>query len=186
MEKLTLKTGFDNSIDPDANSDLELKLQMTSLITVFMENAIKTAETYTLHSNRKVITSKDISISLKRELFTFLNNSDIEQKALEIYKEFKREKEKKNEIENTEEKNTEEENTEEEYDEEEYDEEDEYEEEDEEDEEEEEFCISNCSCNICVECNLYNEKWATWKPTNHIETILYDGINKIDKEFNLL
>ena len=177
MEKLTLKTGFDNSIESDSDADLELKLQMTSLITLFMENAIKTAEIYTLHSNRKVITSKDISIGLKRELFTFLNNSDIEQKALEIYKEFNNEIEKKNENEEYDEE-YDEENDEEENDEEENDEE--------ENDEEEEFCISNCNCNICVECNLYNEKWATWKPTNHIETILYDGINKIDKEFNLL
>ena len=43
MEKLTLKTGFDNSIESDSDADLELKLQMTSLITLFMENAIKTA-----------------------------------------------------------------------------------------------------------------------------------------------
>ena len=180
MEKLTLKTGFDNSIESDSDADLELKLQMTSLITLFMENAIKTAEIYTLHSNRKVITSKDISIGLKRELFTFLNNSDIEQKALEIYKEFKNEIEKKNENENEEYDEEEDEEDTEEY------EEENEEENDEEENDEEEFCISNCNCNICVECNLYNEKWATWKPTNHIETILYDGINKIDKEFNVL
>ena len=52
---------------------------------------MKTAEIYTREANRKVITSKDISLSLKRELFTFLDNDDIEERSLEILNEFKNE-----------------------------------------------------------------------------------------------
>ena len=89
MENLILKTGF-NNLDDDSQSD-EIKLQMTALITVFMENALKTAEIYTKEANRKVITPQDISLSLKRELFTFLDNDDIEQRSLEILNEFKAE-----------------------------------------------------------------------------------------------
>ena len=179
MEKLILKTGFDN-LDSDESNN-EIKLQMSALITVFMENALKTAEIYTKGANRKVITSQDISLSLKRELFTFLDNDDIEARAAEILNEFKMELENEN--------NEDEEY--EEYEEDEEDEEDENEDEDEEDEEneeekKEEFTISNADCKICKEVNMYAEKWKTWRPTNNIEKILWNGINKIDNDFNLL
>ena len=89
MENLILKTGFDNIENNDSNQ--ESQLQIIALLTVFMENAMKTAEIYTREANRKVITSKDISLSLKRELFTFLDNDDIEERSLEILNEFKNE-----------------------------------------------------------------------------------------------
>ena len=66
MEKLILKSGFDNT-NIDSNDNENTQIQIASLLTVFMENALKTAEIYTLHSKRKIITSKDISRALKRE-----------------------------------------------------------------------------------------------------------------------
>ena len=59
MENLILKTGFDISIYNSSQSE-EYELQMMALMTVFIENAVKTAEIYTKHSNRKIITSIDI------------------------------------------------------------------------------------------------------------------------------
>ena len=90
MENLILKTGFDNSINNSSQSE-EYELQMMSLMTVFMENAVKTAEIYTKHSNRKTITSIDILLGLKKEVFTFLDNDDIEERALAIFNKFKNE-----------------------------------------------------------------------------------------------
>ena len=87
MENIIMKTGFNNIDDNSDNNDY--KLQMTALVTVFMENALKTASIYTKHSNRKIVTSIDILLGLKRELFTFLDNTDIETRALEIFNEFK-------------------------------------------------------------------------------------------------
>ena len=58
MENILLKSGFNNLESNDSNE--EIKLQMTALITVFMENAMKTAEIYTKEANRKVITPQDI------------------------------------------------------------------------------------------------------------------------------
>jgi hypothetical protein len=176
MENLILKTGF-NNLDDDSQSD-EIKLQTTALITVFMENALKTAEIYTKEANRKVITPQDISLSLKRELFTFLDNDDIEQRTLEILTEFKEE------IANNEEESF---NSEDEYSEDEEvdsfenDEQKKYEEAD----EEEEFTMCESDSKICQEVNMYAEKWKTWEPTNNIEKILWNGVNKIDKNFNL-
>ena len=178
MEKLILKTGFDNLDSEETNN--EVKLQMTALITVFMENALKTAEIYTKGANRKVITSQDISLSLKRELFTFLDNDDIETRAAEILNEFKIE------LENEQEEMENFDNDYDEDDEEDMCEDDEDEENDEDDEEKkEEFTVSNADCKICKEVNMYAEKWKTWQPTNNIEKILWNGINKIDKDFNL-
>ena len=189
MEKLILKTGFDN-LDSDESNN-EIKLQMSALITVFMENALKTAEIYTKGANRKVITSQDISLSLKRELFTFLDNDDIEARAAEILNEFKMELENENNEKDEEENEEDEEEDEEEVDSfnsyDDYDEDScENEREKNENEKNEEFTISNADCKICKEVNMYAEKWKTWLPTNNIEKILWDGINKIDNDFNLL
>lgn len=199
MENLILKTGFDNSINNSTQSE-EYKFQMMSLMTVFIENAVKTAEIYTKHSNRKTITSIDISLGLKKELFTFLDNDDIEERALAIFNEFKNE-----------EMNTSS-SDEEELDEEESDEDDDLDkkilEEDPfgnfchlygtdtkekkneidklNEDETEEFKKSECECEICKKTNEYSELWKNWKPTNKIEEILYSSIQNIDNKFNLI
>ena len=155
-----------------------------------MENAVKTAEIYTKHSNRKTITSIDILLGLKKEVFTFLDNDDIEERALAIFNKFKNE-----EFCNSEEEEDEEEKVEE----------------DEEiiedpmgnychlydsnnskkknnsetDEEDEEFKKSECECEICKKTNECVELWKTWKPSNRIEEILYSSIQNIDNKFNL-
>ena len=201
-----MKTGFNNIDDNSDNNDY--KLQMTALVTVFMENALKTASIYTKHSNRKIVTSIDILLGLKRELFTFLDNTDIETRALEIFNEFKNNEFafSTSDIEDTDDENTDDENTEDENTEEDNTEEDnelahptsdiEEEEKDQfgnychiydkkKEEEEEIFTKSNCECNICKEVNEYNEKWKSWKPTNKIEEILYESIQNIDNKFNL-
>ena len=179
-----IKSG-DNLLENIFEQDKDSEIQIMSLLTVFLENAIKSAEIYTLHSKRTIISSKDISMALKRELFTFLDNEDIAIRATEIVQEYKQAIQ-------------EEEEYDEEYDEE--DEEDDEEYEDEEDEyienseknkdnyitnETEEFKKSVCNCSICTEINNYSDNWDSWKPTNNIETILYNGIQKIDSQFNL-
>ena len=178
MENLILKTGFDN-VENNDSSD-EIKLQMSALITVFMENAIKTAEIYTKSANRTVITPQDISLSLKRELFTFLDNDDIETRAAEILDEFKSNLEVSDESEDEEYSDNEDMDEEDEEDEEETNNQD-----DELKKNEEEFTISTSDCKIAKEVNMYAEKWKTWQPTNNIEKILWNGINKIDNDFNL-
>jgi hypothetical protein len=194
MENLILKTGFDNSINNSSQSE-EYELQMMSLMTVFIENAVKTAEIYTKHSNRKTITSIDILLGLKKELFTFLDNDDIEERALAIFNEFKNE-----EFDTSSSDNEETEDEEETINEEDpfgnfchlYDthnqkkNEIEESQEEESQEEEEEFKKSECECEVCKKTNEYAELWKTWKPTNKIEEILYSSIKNIDNKFNQL
>ena len=83
-----IKSG-DNLLENIFEQDKDSEIQVMSLLTVFLENAIKSAEIYTLHSNRTIISSKDISMALKRELFTFLDNEDITTRATEIVQEYK-------------------------------------------------------------------------------------------------
>jgi hypothetical protein len=178
MENLILQTGLGGSYSQQ--SDEEQKINITALLTVFMENALESASIYTKKAGRKTVTSKDISMALKRQLFTFLDTENLEEKAKQIALEYK------NEI--NEHQNFEDEFT---SDDEEYDEESGEESEQtsksavDEDEKEEEFTYSYADCKICKETNEYYEKWKTFKPTSKIEQILYDGIQKIDNQFNL-
>ena len=111
-----------------------------------MENAVKTAEIYTKHSNRKTITSMDILLGLKKEVFTFLDNDDIEERALAIFNKFKNE-----EFCNSEEDDEEED----EEDEEEDGEEDEEEDEEDEEEERKQGQEHICSCPVHMrQCHL--------------------------------
>ena len=185
MENLILKTGFDNSINNSSQSE-EYELQMMSLMTVFMENAVKTAEIYTKHSNRKTITSIDILLGLKKEVFTFLDNDDIEERALAIFNKFKNE-----EFFNSEEEDEEEEEEDEEIIEDPmgnychlYDSNNNKKKNNSEtDEEDEVFKKSECECEICKKTNECVELWKTWIPSNRIEEILYSSIQNIDNKF---
>ena len=181
-----MKTGFSNDSTEFNSNDYQLNIM--SLLTVFMENALENASTYTVHSKRNIVTSTDISMALKRELFEFLNCPNIEERAKKILEDYKLELEN-DEEEYDEEEYDEEENDEEEYDEEEYDEE-EYVDNNSKKKNDKEtddiFCKNNCQCEICLGMNTYSEQWNTWKPTNGIEEILYNGINKIDKDYNLI
>jgi hypothetical protein len=195
MENLVLKTGFDNSLHNSSKSE-EYELQMMALMTVFIENAIKTAEIYTKHSNRKTITSIDILLGLKKELFTFLDNDDIEERALAIFNEFKNEEFAAPNSDN-EEETDEEESEDEEFAAPSSDNEEDpfgnychlYNSECKEKKnklEEEEFKKSECECEVCKKTNECAELWKTWKPTNKIEEILYSSIKNIEDKFNLI
>lgn len=160
-----MKTGFNilNNEEDEDNSHLNI----LSLLTVFMENSISNAAIYTKHSGRKIITSNDISLSLKREVFEFLNSDNLESRAKKILDEYM------NELEDSYED---------------YEEDDEEEDENNKDystEETEEFIESTCNCIICSQINKYKILWNEWKPSNKIEEILYNGIIKIDNNFNL-
>ena len=195
MENLILKTGFDNSLHNSSKSE-EYELQMMAIMTVFIENAIKTAEIYTKHSNRKTITSIDILLGLKKELFTFLDNDDIEERALAIFNEFKNEEFAAPNSDN-EEETDEEESEDEEFAAPNSDNEEDpfgnychlYNSECKEKKnklEEEEFKKSECECEVCKKTNECAELWKTWKPTNKIEEILYSSIKNIEDKFNLI
>jgi len=153
---------------------------MLALMSVFMKNALESATIYTIHSGRKVATSKDISIALKREMFIFMERDNIEEEANKVLDEIEDElieQEENEEYDN------------EEYDNEEYDDnkensmldldnvvDDSY---------EEDWCNSKCECEICKEMNEYNLKFNEFQPNNDFEKLIYNSIVKMTDEFNL-
>lgn len=178
MEKIIPKTGF-GDIDTTA-SDEEQKINITALLTIFMENALESATIYTQKAGRKIVSSKDISMALKRQVFTFLDTENLEEKAKQIALEYKNELNENQNLDDNDLTSDDEEDDEEDYDDEESSESNENI-----TEEEEEFTYCYADCKICKETNEYAEKWKTFKPSSGIEQILYDGIQKIDASFNL-
>tara|TARA_Y100000741_G_scaffold358958_1_gene338886 strand:+ start:260 stop:817 length:558 start_codon:yes stop_codon:yes gene_type:complete len=185
MEQIIPKTGF-GDIDTSL-SDEEQKINITALLTVFMENALDSAAIYTKKAGRKTVTSKDISMALKRQVFTFLDTENLEEKAKQIALEYKNELNQNldNDLTSSDESYSE-------YDDNDDDDDESIEEENDEEvnehdsDKEEDFTYSYADCKICKETNEYSEKWKTFKPSSKIEQILYDGIQKIDSNFNLI
>ena len=56
----------------------EFELNMISGLAVFLENALRNTATYLQHSNRTHITSRDIILALKVEVFKFGNRPTFE------------------------------------------------------------------------------------------------------------
>jgi len=166
MENILPKSGFGNcNVNiPDINID-DMIINIRALITLFIENAIKNAELYTSHSNRKVIVPEDISRCLKAELFIFLDRPDNTEQALSIINKYKN-IELLNNIDLEEELDNDKLFSEIV-------------------EHMEEYNISNCDCNDCININKYNQNWINYYPTNYVEKLLYDVIQKIDTEFNI-
>ena len=54
---------------------------LTALMSVFMQKALESATHYTINSGRNIVSSRDISMALKREMFIFMEREDIEEKA---------------------------------------------------------------------------------------------------------
>ena len=67
-----MKTGVNGDMPPDP----ELILEVTSLVTAFVTNALKTAEIYVNHSERNVILAEDIKLCLRGETFSFLEKDN--------------------------------------------------------------------------------------------------------------
>ena len=161
--------------DEDVYDDIN---NITALISVFMQKALESASYYTIHSGRKIVSPVDISMALKREMFTFMEREDIEEKTNEILDEIEIEEEIKSNL-NDEELEKFEELEEQEI--------KQIQDEKviEDDEVDEEWYKSKCDCDICVEINSYSEKFDNFEPSNQFEKLVYNSIVNIDNQFNL-
>lgn len=145
-----IKTGFDNDLNNLEKE--ELKINVTSSILSFMEYAIKTAEIYVSHSNRKVINNKDIKKAMMLEVFLYfdrINLNDTVQKWRNtlLY-----------ELDNDENYISEEDN---------------------EEDEEEETNIKMCECEVCKHINSIEEKWIIYEPSDELGKIFKKHIDNI-------
>jgi hypothetical protein len=147
-----LKSGFNNLVEP-SKPDEETLLTVSSMVTAFMDNALREADKYVQHANRNGITKEDIVLALKSETFKFLNRPDVNnnvQKWREILEE---ERDNEEDIEDE-------------------DDSDEYMEKEEVDEPINEFKVSECQCQLCQEINNIDNLWVNWSAQTPIEKIL--------------
>ena len=125
----------------------------TTTITIFGENALKTAAQYISHGKRKIITREDVKRALILEMFIF-NKRELDIKNFKNVKKdlFENDEDEKSGI-NT--PNYIVDNT------------------------EETFSLNGCNCKLC-DCikNIYDE-WEVWEPSTPFENIFQKHINNI-------
>lgn len=146
-----LKSGFNNLVEP-STPDEETLLTVSSMVTAFMDNALREAGTYIEHAGRNGITKEDIILALKSETFKFLNRSDVNDNVTK-WREIL-EKERCNDDESDNEEDIDEDMKKEV------------------DEPINEFKESTCPCQLCQEINNIESVWVNWIPQKPIEKVL--------------
>ena len=150
-----MKSGFNNLVEEE-----EVVENTGSIVMVFMQNAMKSADIYVKHAKRKEITPEDIKRGLMLEVFFMKNRPNMLEKCEEMKQMIK-------DIIKDEEENGET-----------Y-----YIEGDEEAEEEgksnEEFTESKCVCAMCNCFNTIYNRWENFTPELPMEHILVKAINEI-------
>ena len=148
-DKIT--TGFNNDLNNLEKE--ELKVNVTSSILSFMEYAVKTAEIYVTHSNRKIIDTKDIKKAMMLEVFLYFDRGDLNTNLQKwrntlLY-----------ELDNDENYISDED--------------------EEEEEEDEEINIKICECEVCKNINSIEEKWKMYEPSDELGKIFKKHIDTI-------
>ena len=146
-----MKSGFDNLESKDETLE-----NIGSLVMVFMENAMKSADIYVRHAKRKQITPEDIKRALMLEVFFMKQRPNMLEQCEEMKKTIQ-------EIIKDEEENGEEMIIGEE----------------EEEEEEEEFTESKCQCAMCNCFNTIYTRWENFTPEQPMEMILAKHISSM-------
>ena len=144
-----MKSGFDNLESKDETLE-----NVGSMVMVFMENAIKSADIYVKHAKRKELTPEDIKRGLMLEVFFMKNRPNMMEQCDEMKKKLQeiiREEENSEEIIIDEE----------------------------EDIVEEEFSESKCECPMCGCFNTIYARWEKFTPELPMEKILAKHIDNI-------
>ena len=143
-----MKSGFDNLESEDDTLE-----NVGSIVMVFMENAIKSADIYVKHAKRKELTSEDIKRGLMLEVFFMKNRPNMMEQCDEMKKKIQeiiREEENSEEI---------------------IIDDNEY--------KEEEFSESKCDCPMCGCFNTIYARWENFTPELPMEKILAKHIDNI-------
>ena len=143
-----MKSGFDNLESKDETLE-----NIGSIVMVFMENAIKSADIYVKHAKRKQITPEDIKRALMLEVFFMKSRPNLMEQCEDM-------KEKIQEIIKEEEEGT-------------------YIIDNDEPEEDEEFKESECKCAMCGCFNTIYTRWEKFEPELPMEKIMVKHIDSI-------
>ena len=145
-----MKSGFDNLESKDETLE-----NIGSIVMVFMENAIKSADIYVKHAKRTQITPEDIKRGLMLEVFLMKQRPNMVEQCEEM-------KQKIQEIIEEEE-----------------DEEEEVIIDGEEEKEDEEFTESTCQCAMCNCFNTIYTRWENFTPELPMEIVLAKHISSM-------
>ena len=142
-----LKTGFNTLVPEDPTENI------SSIVLVFMENAIKSADIYVKHANRNSITAEDIKRGLMLETFFIKQRPNMLEQCEEMKKTINKILE-----------------------------EEDYESDEEEDyitDDDEPFRESECKCAMCNCMNTIYTRWEGFTPESTIERAMFNHINRI-------
>ena len=177
-----MKTGYNNNLAEQPKNNLPIDVETIDiLLTVFINNALQNAVKYSTMCERNGVSKEDIIYSLKYEVFEFLNQPDLQDKIEKARKEYFEDIAANEALENGEESG------------------------DEEDQEEildddgnpiivpdEEIDNFNRINNNLLEklsdenkefvnkIHNYYDNWNNWNPTDTIETVLKNAIDKVE------
>ena len=147
-----MRSGFDNLVQPQEN----LLENIAAIIMTYMENAMKSADTYVKHCNRTSITAEDIKRALMLEAFLNRQRTDMLEKCEEM----------KQTIQSIVNDN--------------YIDDEEGEEKEDEEEDEESFSESQCQCVMCQCMNNIYTSWESFQPQTPIERAIHNHIDNIN------
>ena len=141
-----LKTGFNTLVPEDPTENI------ASIVLVFMENAIKSADIYVKHAKRNSITAEDIKRGLMLETFFIKQRPNMLEQCEEMKKTINRILEEDESDEDEEEIIV---------------------------DDEEEFKESECQCAMCNCMNTIYTRWEGFTPQTSIEKAMFTHINRI-------
>ena len=144
-----MRSGFDNLVQPQEN----LLENIAAIIMTYMENAMKSADTYVKHCNRKSITAEDVKRALMLEAFLNRQRTDMLEKCEEM-KQTIQSIVNDNYIDDEEDEDVE--------------------------EEEEPFSESQCQCVMCQCINTIYTSWESFEPQTPIERAIHNHIDNIN------
>jgi cobalamin biosynthesis protein CobT len=174
-----LKTGFDPTSIHDPSLDDDSVKMLTALMTLFVEDAMKTAIIYTNTRSRKEITARDMRKSLMYQAQTFFSQDEsLEERYIKMIESMNDEDEEDSGEEDSGEEDSGEEDC------------DEYEtREHDEESGEENADDETCVCDeTIIDTDLANRMdemesaWNTWNPTDPVLCLLKRSINKIEPD----
>lgn len=144
-----LKTGFNTLVPEDPTENI------TSIVLVFMENALKSASIYVKHAKRNSITPEDIKRSLMLEIFFIKQRPNMLEQCEEMKKIINKileEDDEDNDLDQLSNIYA---------------------------DDEEEFKESDCNCAMCNCMNTIYTRWEGFTPETGIERAMFNHINDI-------
>jgi len=144
-----LKTGFNTLVPEDPTENI------TSIVLVFMENALKSASIYVKHAKRNSITPEDIKRSLMLEIFFIKQRPNMLEQCEEMKKIINKileEDDEDNDLDQLSNIYA---------------------------DDEEEFKESDCNCAMCNCMNTIYTRWEGFTPETSIERAMFKHINDI-------